>query len=221
MRNKMAIRLTQRILVMLLLVFTTLALAQGEAVEKGKVKIPSWGSTQPPELPPTYINVAPNDMPISDSGLMSQSYGLLNPYLPIDIETRSDSFGDGPKYFMYRNKKPFYLREDESIHFSFLVGDISTVYLWPESFPNDGEWEIRVTQNVGRGRSKNLKSHELKSNYFRHMYVIPYTQVDVTITALRKSSLLQRRLYVTICPVLIQHNADETVAPKPSSIINH
>lgn len=121
----------------------------------------------------------------------------------------------------YRNRKPFYLREDESINFTFKVGNINYVYLWPESFPNDGEWEIRVTQKIGRGRTKNLKSHELKSNYFRHMYVIPNTELDVTITALRKSSLLQRRLYVTICPVLMQHNADETVSPKPSSLINH
>jgi hypothetical protein len=171
-----------------------------------------------PGYEPDIINAASFEFDTYAAGMSRTDLGTAN-RLPLGIEEEPDSFGPGSKIFIFRNRTPFILRPAQEVTFRLLVGNTTELYIWPESVPDDTEWVITVRQLGMSGLEDEILSSIMKSRHFQVMNVVPYTEIEFTVSVRYEAVQVARRMWLTVSPEVFNMVGLNTVMPRDSALM--
>lgn len=172
----------------------------------------------PTEFDPEVFNVARFDFDTFAAGTRNSDLGQAN-LMPIGIEEESDSFGPGRKVFIFRNRRPFLLREFQSVTFRVLVGNTTELYIWPEAGNGQAEWSVRVRQLNSAGLDEFLLLSSIESQEFIFFSVVPHSEIEVTVSVRNTTATLVRSLWLTLSPELFNTAGPSKIIERPSRYI--
>lgn len=143
-------------------------------------------------LPAGVVNTALAHFGLSHLG---GDYGLGNA-TPVEIVRR----GNRREVRIFRSPEITFLHR-RNANMQVLLGDLRGIYIWVETPPVQGSWDLAIDRLEMDGTRTHIYSAELNPGVRYFVNVLPHTRVDCRISTKTTAIKYNRRFILTVSPL--------------------